>query len=434
MIGKLSLDLARERYLRISSLQILFLAAALALTSVMGWIGSVWADSAVAMAAPALLVRLFMGRKEAIGRWAFLISFGLVCLAVPWTGQGIYHPVLFLILAWIQAAAFLVNNRVAMVIVAISLVDILMLGVGGARGWIHPEPAPTITMLMCVTLTVVHVAFFVGSPLAVIRRLLTIAATDLVARRRNEQRLEDLTKELERAVEDRRSDLVSARERLSEAVDVVAHRFQEPIARLQETTKSLVANLPNSGEEAWMADRISASAERMQRIYASFLRFCRLGAGSLQVELVEGKDHERMILEVWSEIRQGHPDRSFTFLLDPLPACHADPDLLRQVWQNLLSNAAKYTVGRDLGWIRAGHDKRGFFVEDNGKGFDMEWADQLFGVFSRLHADQSIPGDGIGLAMVRRIVERHGGQVSAESKEGHGATFHFRIEPVAPTA
>lgn len=432
MIGQLSLDLARERYLRIASLQILCLAAALAIASILGWIGSVWADSAVAIAIPALLVRLFMGKREKLARWAFLVSFGSVCLGVPWGGQGIYHPVLFLILAWIQAAAFLVNNRVALAFAVASLLDVLLLALAGARGWIQPEPAPAITMLMCVTLTVVHVAFFVGSPLAVIRRLLTIAETDLLARRRNEQRLEELTKELEVSVEQRRAELASARVRLSDAVDVVAHRFQEPIAKLQEIAQSLGAGLPDSGEEAWMVERIRASADRMQRIHASFLRFCRLGASSLQVEFIEGKAHERMILEVWNEIRQGYSERTFTFLLDPLPACHADPDLLRQVWQNLLSNAAKYTVGRDLGWIRVGHDKHGFFVEDNGKGFDMEWVDQLFGVFSRLHADQTIPGDGIGLAMVRRIVERHGGMVGADSKVGHGATFHFHIEPLAP--
>jgi len=216
MIGRLSLDLARERYLRITSLQILVLAAGLALSSMLGWIGSVWADSALAMAVPALLVRIFAGRGEGRGRWAFLVSFGLVCLGVPWTGQGIYHPVLFLTLAWIQAAAFLFDNRLALTIVILSLLDIVLLGVAGSRGLIHAEPAPAITMLMCVTLTVIHVGFFVGSPLAVVRRLLTIASTDLLARRRNEQRLEELTRELEEAVEERRNELAQAELKVEE--------------------------------------------------------------------------------------------------------------------------------------------------------------------------------------------------------------------------
>lgn len=434
MIGNRSLDLARERYLRIASLQILGLSAALALTSLVGLIGRVWADSALVMAVPALMVRAFAGRQAKFGRWSFLFSFGAICLGFPWTGQGIYHPVLFLTLAWIQAAAFLASNRVAIAFALLSLLDLALLYAAGGKGLIQAEPAPILTMLMCVTLTVVHVVFFVGSPLAVIRRLLTIASTDLLSRRRNEGRLEELTEELERAVEERRSELTAAQVRLGRAVDAVANRFQEPIGRLREITDALSRTLPDSGEEAWMADRIRASTERMQRIHSSFLRFCRLGAASLQIEPIEGKVHERMIMEIWAEIRQGHPDRSFTFLLDPLPLCHADPDLLRQVWQNLLSNAAKYTSKRDLGWIRVGHDSQGFFVEDNGSGFDMEWSDQLFGVFSRLHADQTIPGDGIGLAMVRRIVERHGGVVGAESKLGQGATFRFRIEPVAPPA
>ena len=117
------------------------------------------------------------------------------------------------------------------------------------------------------------------------------------------------------------------------------------------------------------------------------------------------------------------------FRLGPLPACRGDPMLLRQVWSNLIGNAVKYSRRRDPALIRIGYQPAAgsYFVRDNGAGFDMRHAGKLFGVFERLHPESEFEGTGVGLAIVRRIIERHSGTVSAQAKPDRGATFRFTL-------
>jgi len=117
------------------------------------------------------------------------------------------------------------------------------------------------------------------------------------------------------------------------------------------------------------------------------------------------------------------------FRLGPLPGCRGDPTLLRQVWSNLIENAVKYSRRRDAAIIRIGYQSatKSYFVRDNGAGFDMRHAGKLFGVFERLHTDAEYEGTGVGLAIVRRIIERHGGTISAQARPDRGATFRFSL-------
>jgi light-regulated signal transduction histidine kinase (bacteriophytochrome) len=124
--------------------------------------------------------------------------------------------------------------------------------------------------------------------------------------------------------------------------------------------------------------------------------------------------------------------RRVEITLGDLPACQADPSLLKQVWFNLLSNAFKYTRNREVALIEVGcrddrSGERTYFVKDNGVGFDMQYAPKLFGVFQRLHRAEDYEGTGVGLAIVQRIVLRHGGRVWAEAQPGEGATFSFTL-------
>jgi len=119
--------------------------------------------------------------------------------------------------------------------------------------------------------------------------------------------------------------------------------------------------------------------------------------------------------------------------IHPMPDCTGDPALIKQVWVNLISNAIKYSAKKEkphieIGW-QAGKDGGAYFVRDNGAGFDMHYADKLFGVFQRLHPEAEFDGVGIGLSLVKRIILRHHGIVWAEGSVGKGATFYFSIPP-----
>ena len=138
-----------------------------------------------------------------------------------------------------------------------------------------------------------------------------------------------------------------------------------------------------------------------------------------------------LVRQVVAEAQKAVPDRAVSFRVGGLPPAIADRALVEQVWVNLISNAAKYTRGRQDaiiaidGAIEA--DQIVYRISDNGVGFDMRFANKLFGVFQRLHPASEFEGTGVGLALVRRIVIRHGGWISADGRPGAGATFEFAL-------
>jgi light-regulated signal transduction histidine kinase (bacteriophytochrome) len=135
--------------------------------------------------------------------------------------------------------------------------------------------------------------------------------------------------------------------------------------------------------------------------------------------------------EIAGSLRESQPDRQVTLSVTPDLMVEGDPHLLRIVLENLLSNAWKFTSKQEYPVIEFGQKahvkERTFYVRDNGVGFDMAYADKLFGVFQRLHSISEFPGTGVGLATVQRIVAIHGGRIWAESAEGKGATFYFTL-------
>jgi signal transduction histidine kinase len=175
-----------------------------------------------------------------------------------------------------------------------------------------------------------------------------------------------------------------------------------------------------------------ASAE-MGRLIDDLLAFSR----SSRIELHPGRiDTGQLVQETLQRLDMETRGRNIDWRIPPLPAVEGDPALLRQVFTNLLGNAVKYTRGRDPAQIEIGSaDAEGghatFFVRDNGAGFDPRYAHKLFGVFQRLHRAEEFEGTGIGLAIVHRIVSRHGGRTWAEGRPGEGATFFFTLPKAA---
>ena len=175
-------------------------------------------------------------------------------------------------------------------------------------------------------------------------------------------------------------------------------------------------------------DVIRGSTQRMGRLIDDLLAWSRLGRRGMQMRRL---DMTAMATAAAEEARQLEPGRSIDIDIGPLPAADADEGLVTQVWLNLLGNAVKYTRRQTEARIRVEgrleHGEAIFAVVDNGVGFDETYRDKLFGVFQRLHREDEFEGTGIGLALVKRIVERHGGRVGASGRLGEGATFWFAL-------
>jgi len=180
---------------------------------------------------------------------------------------------------------------------------------------------------------------------------------------------------------------------------------------------------------------IAESSDRMRQLIDDLLVFSRTGRAEMQIRRVELNE---LVREAQQELAPMLEERQITWEIGPLPAVEADPALLRQVWVNLLSNACKFTDPRSKARIEIGAKKPGFlekpgfsevaiFIRDNGVGFDPQYRHKLFGVFQRLHREDEFEGTGIGLAIVRRIIHRHGGRVWAEGELDRGATFYFTL-------
>src|SRR6185436_10236687 len=181
-----------------------------------------------------------------------------------------------------------------------------------------------------------------------------------------------------------------------------------------------------SEDGARLLGLIERNAERTVGLVDGLLAFSQLGRKSVLGAPVQ---MAALLAEAIEELRLEQRWREVDLTIGPMPDCRGDPLLLRQVWKNLISNALKFSRQRNPAVVAIGYDQAAsaYFVRDNGAGFDMRHAQKLFSVFERLHGENEFEGTGIGLAIVQRIVQRHGGSIDAEGEPGNGATFRFSL-------
>ncbi len=253
-------------------------------------------------------------------------------------------------------------------------------------------------------------------------------AHDITQRKQVEEEIRKLNAELEERVKQRTAQLEDANKELESFTYSVSHDLRAPLRHIEGFSRILEENyagiLDDEGKRVFGI--IITSVRKMKALIDDLLAFSRLGRKGLSMSDV---DMTKLVEEVFSELKSA--DQEVQLNLQPLPTVYADRALMRQVWINLVSNAIKFSFHQDISMIEIGskvdNDQYLLYIKDNGAGFDMQYADKLFGVFQRLHSSEDFEGTGIGLSFAQRVIQRHGGRIWAEGNVGKGAAFYFTV-------
>ena len=254
--------------------------------------------------------------------------------------------------------------------------------------------------------------------------------TDETDRVRAAETIEKYTTKLEEMISERTAQLQEAIEELEAFTYSVSHDLRSPLRTMNGFVRILLEDYADQldSEGKRICQVIGNGAQNMGRLIDDLLSLSRVSRSSMVRMPV---DMEAMVKNLYLELTTEYQRERIDFSVGPLPKAGADPTLIRQVWMNLLDNAVKFTAKKPRARIEVTGNDTGseivYAVSDNGAGFDMKYQDKLFGVFQRLHSVNEFEGTGVGLAVVQRIVRRHGGRIWAHGEENVGATFNFSI-------
>jgi PAS domain S-box-containing protein len=261
-------------------------------------------------------------------------------------------------------------------------------------------------------------------------RGIRVGNRDITARHMAEDKITELNRNLEQRVTERTQQLEAANKELEAFSYSVSHDLRVPLRAMDGFSRILIQEHADKLDEEGkrLLNMVLNNAGRMSQLIEDILEFSR--TGRLEITFSE-IDMEKMAYAVAEELQPSSAGSKLQFEIEHIPPATGDRAMMHQVFVNLLSNAIKFSRIREIPTIRVGAIVKGgetiYFVKDNGVGFDMRNVDKLFGVFQRLHSATEFEGTGIGLAIVKRIVTRHGGRVWAEGKVNEGATLYFAL-------
>jgi len=260
-------------------------------------------------------------------------------------------------------------------------------------------------------------------------RILAIVR-DITVRKRAQNELRELNLDLERRVLERTALLEATRAELDAFSYSVSHDLRAPLRAIHGFSGILVEDHADelAPEARRLVGMVHENAALMGSLVDSLLALSRLGRRELRLEIVGTRSVAERAID---RVRAIHPGAEVRISLGDLPAIHADSELLEQLLFALVDNAVKFSIGRPAAAVRVsskeGPDGITFTVSDNGVGFDPRYVEKIFGVFQRLVRPEDYEGVGVGLAIARRIVERHGGRIWADARREQGADFHFTL-------
>ncbi len=363
--------------------------------------------------------------------WSFLwstLTLQAIILVGPWATGGIRRPVTYLEVPLLLYSSILLGIGFTWKIALAFCLNLAALAWFESVGLVASSPLTPMSHLLLLVECSLFGLYLVANPIALTQDLLRQAKADNSRRQERQKELARTKEALDARISARERELRGGRQRLIHSTETLTSLYEPIIQRIGVRARYIQDALKGREESIqFPIGRILIGCERLSAMHKAISRYSKIDPKGILAKELAPEEIQAMIRLVWDEIRLSFPRADHRLFLNGLKGCKADPDMFRQAWQHLLSNAAKFSARRPRPRIVVGWKNGEYFVNDNGVGFDAANATNLFELFNRQHRAGEFHGNGIGLASTKRILEIQGGTIRLESSPEKGTTVFFRL-------